>query len=476
MFSKLKPHSAVQRTGLPWLPTVPSHWRMVRAKEVLHPVDIRSASGEETLLTVSSAKGVVPRASANVTMFQAASYAGHKLCWPGDLVINSLWAWGRGLGVSQHHGIVSTAYGVYRPRDTRSLNATFLHELVRSTPFHWELQVRSKGVWISRLQLTDDSFLRAPLSLPPGEEQAAIVRYLSHANRRIDQAIAAKRKLIRLLEEQKQVIVNQAVTRGLDVNASLKESGVLWLREIPTHWSVWPIGRLARVGNGSTPARSNPQYWDAGHFPWLNSSSVNQGIVTAAGQFVTATALSECHLPIVPPGSVLIAITGQGKTRGTAAVLELEATINQHIAFLTPNTRTIRAPFLKATLDAAYAELRRISDDSGSTKGALTCGDLKAFRVPVPPLAEQQQILDFVHHETQQMDAAIVRAAHEIDLLREFRTRLTSDVVTGQVDVREIAASLPDVSLDALAESVDGSVDDELDELAEEFAEDAALV
>lgn len=472
MFKNLKPYSAVQPSDLPWLPVVPAHWQLVRAKDVLRPVDIRSTTGDETLLTVSSSRGVVPRSSANVTMFQAASYAGHKLCWPGDLVINSLWAWGRGLGVSQHHGIISTAYGVYRPRDTRSLNAAFLHELVRSEPFHWELQVRSKGVWISRLQLTDDSFLRAPLPLPPGEEQAAIVRYLAHANRRIDQAIAAKRKLIRLLEEQKRVLATQAITKGLDDSAATKDSGVAWIGEIPTHWSVWPIGRLARVGNGSTPARSNPRYWDAGHFPWLNSSLVNQGIVRTADQFVTATALSECHLPVVPRGSVLIAITGQGKTRGTAAVLEIEATINQHIAFLTPDARTIRAAYLKATLDAAYPELRRISDDSGSTKGALTCGDLKAFRVPVPPLVEQQRVLDFVHQETRQMDEAIVRAAHEIDLLREFRTRLTSDVVTGQVDVRSIAASLPDVSPDELAEPVDGS----LDELAEEFVEDAALV
>ena len=91
-------------------------------------------------------------------MFQAESYAGYKLCWPGDLVINSLWAWGRGLGVSRYHGIVSSAYGVYRLRPPYRKYSHYIHRLVRSEPFNLELRLRSKGIWISRLQLTDESY------------------------------------------------------------------------------------------------------------------------------------------------------------------------------------------------------------------------------------------------------------------------------------------------------------------------------
>lgn len=167
---------------LPWLVEIPEHWKLCRAKEIFAPLDIRSVGGLEEVLTVSSAHGVVPRKFANVTMFEAASYEGHKLCWPGDLVINSLWAWAFALGVSQYHGIVSTAYGVYRLLSRVQVDLRFIHLLLRSVPFQWELQTRSKGIWISRLQLTDESFLDAPLPLPTLEEQMSIAKYLDYAD------------------------------------------------------------------------------------------------------------------------------------------------------------------------------------------------------------------------------------------------------------------------------------------------------
>jgi type I restriction enzyme S subunit len=243
-------------------------------------------------------------------MFKANSYAGHKLCWPGDLVINSLWAWNGGLGVSRHHGIVSTAYGVYRARNTSEVNPYYLHELLRSSAFQWELQVRSKGVWISRLQLTDTAFLDAPIPLPPPEEQAAIARFLVWATNRLDRAIGAKRRIIALLQEQRQAIIHRAVTRGLDPSVPLKDSGIPWLEEIPEHWEVWRISRFAAVGNGSTPSRAEPRFWTGGHYPWLNSSQINRGHIDSSDQFVTPVALRECHLPKVTAGSILVAITG----------------------------------------------------------------------------------------------------------------------------------------------------------------------
>ena len=446
MIAGLKPYPAMKDSGVAWLGEVPEHWKVWRGKNLFRCIDIRSETGKEELLTVSSEHGVVPRRTAAVTMFKAESYAGHKLCWPDDLIINSLWAWARGLGVSRYHGIVSTAYGVYRPRTGADVDPQFVHDLVRSTPFHWELRVRSKGVWTSRLQLTDESFVGAPFPLPPRWEQAAIVRFLDHMDRRIRRYIRAKQKLVKLLEEQKQAIIHRAVTRGLDSNVRLKPSGVEWLGDVPAHWEVWQIGHFAAVGNGSTPSRGNAAFWAGGTYPWLNSSSVNAGTITQADQCVTEMALRECHLPRVPGGSVLVAITGQGKTRGTAAVLKIEATINQHIAFITPRSRKRSASpdYLRAFLVAAYHELRRMSDDSGSTKGALTCEDLRHFRVALPPFDEQMQIAQWSMEATAAVGSTIDRAHREISLLREYRTRLIADVVTGKLDVREVAARLPD--------------------------------
>ena len=409
---------------------------------MLAPVDIRSTTGKEELLSVSSQEGVIPRRSANVTMFKAESYVGYKLCWPGDLVINSLWAWAYGLGVSQHHGIVSSAYGVYRPSDR--VDPRFIHLLMRSVPFQWELQVGSKGIWKSRLQLTDDAFLGAPIPLPRLREQRAIVRYLDHVGRRIRRYVSAKEKLIGLLEEEQQAIINQAVTRGLDPSVRLNPSGVEWLGDVPEHWEVPRIGHFSKVGNGSTPSRQNATYWSGGTHPWLTSSSVNQVTITRADQFVTDSAMRNCHLPKVRAGSVLIGITGQGKTRGMAAILGIEATINQHMAYITPRAVGVSTQYLHVYLTAAYRELRALSESSGSTKAALTCEDIKHFQVALPPKEEQDQLVTIVTGELVATDAATARARRQINLLQEYRTRLIADVVTGKLDVREAAAGLPD--------------------------------
>ena len=443
MIAGLKPYAEYKESGLPWLGKVPVHWEVKRAKSIFQRVDIRSKTGQEELLTVSSARGIVPRKTANVTMFKAESYLGYKLCWPGDLVINSLWAWAGGLGVSKHHGIISSAYGVYRIREDAPMLPAFIHEVARSSSFNWELKVRSKGVWISRLQLTDISFLDAPMHIPPVVEQDAIVRFLDWANGRLERAIRAKRKVIALLNEQKQAIIHRAVTRGLDPSVPLKPSGIPWLGDIPQHWEIWRISRFARVGNGSTPSRAKPVYWTNGRFPWLNSSQVNRGFIDCADQFVTEAALRECHLPRVPAGSVLVAITGQGKTRGTSAILCIEATINQHIAFITPRAPLASAQYIHLALVAAYGHLRAISDDSGSTKGAITCEDLKRFKIAIPPRSEQDELIEQIRAQTHGLDSAISRLTSEIELLREYRTRLVADVVTGKLDVREAAAKLP---------------------------------
>ena len=135
MIEGLKPYAEYKESGQEWLGRVPAHWVTKRGKSCMTAIDRRSQAGKEELLTVSSARGVIPRNTAKVTMFKAESYAGYKLCWPGDLVINSLWAWAGGLGVTQHHGIISTAYSVYRSRPSAQINPRYLHELVRSSAF-----------------------------------------------------------------------------------------------------------------------------------------------------------------------------------------------------------------------------------------------------------------------------------------------------------------------------------------------------
>jgi len=217
----LDPHPKLKPSGVEWLGEVPEHWEVRRGKYIFRPMDVRSVTGGEELLTVSSTYGVVPRASSSVsvTMFKAESYVGSKLCWPGDLVINSLWAWAHGLGVSSHHGIVSSAYGVYRLRRLYREYASYIHWLVRSLAFQKELRIRSKGIWISRLQLTDESFLAAFLPVPPAQEQTAIAEYLNQVTQDIDKSITLARQEINLLREYRTRLISDVVTGKVDVRA-----------------------------------------------------------------------------------------------------------------------------------------------------------------------------------------------------------------------------------------------------------------
>jgi type I restriction enzyme S subunit len=278
------------------------------------------------------------------------------------------------------------------------------------------------------------------LLLPPLEEQRAIADYLGREMGRLDGLVAAKERLLGLLAEKRRALITRAVTRGIDPLAPLRDSDIPWLGEIPAHWGIWKVGHFAVVGNGSTPSRDNAEYWTEGLIPWLNSSVVNQEEVTEADQFITEKAFRECHLPLVKSGSVLVGITGQGKTRGQAVVLSFEATINQHLAFITPKKGVVNPWFLRWAFFAAYDFLRSISDDAGGTKGALTCEEVSALRMPLPPFDEQRAIVAHITTETAKLDALRAATERTIALLKEHRAALIAAAVTGKINVqREIA-------------------------------------
>ena len=452
MTSELRPYSAYKYTDVPWLGEVPKHWTVKRGKALFHCVDIRSSTGEEELLTVSSERGVVPRSSATVTMFKAESYVGYKLCWPRDLVINSLWAWARGLGVSRHHGIISSAYGVYRLRPSYSEYSAYFHELVRSMPFNWELRVRSKGIWISRLQLTDEAFLGAPFPLPPSQEQAAIVLYLDHVNRRIQRYIRAKQKLIALLEEQKQAIIHQAVTGQIDVRTgrpypAYKDSGVEWLGKVPERWEVRRLRNAVtmRVSNvdkhvreGETPVRLC-NYVDV-----YNHDCINQQI-----DFMRATATPEEIKKFrLEKGDVLITKDSEAwdDIGVPAVVMEPSDDLisGYHLALLRPFDDELIGGYLLRSLQSRGLAHQLHVEAKGVTRYGLSHADIKSVWLVVPLLPEQAAIVHFLDKTTSDIDTAIDGARRQVEVLGEYRTRLIADVVNGKLDVREAAARLRD--------------------------------
>ena len=414
------PYPAYKESELAWLDAVPRDWEVKRAKYVFRPIDKRSVDGAEDLLTVSSERGVVPRSGANVTMFEAESYAGHKLCWPGDLVINSLWAWAGGLGFADRHGIVSTAYGVYRPR--REGDVKYLNLALRSGVYRWELTVRSRGIWTSRLQLTDPAFFDMPIVLPPAKDQAAIVRYLDHIDSRIQRFIAAKERLIELLEEEKRAIIHRAVTRGVDPDVPFKSSGVGWLGKIPRDWTV---RRLRFVATIKTGGRDTDDRVDDGPFPFyvrsqkverIDSYSFNGEAVLTAGDGAGVGRVFHHH-----PG-------GPGEAHQRVYKFDRFRGISGRFLF----------EYMRANLAREVMQL-----SAKATVDSLRRPMLASFPVAIPPPAEQEAITRAIDLRCKGIEQAVDRTHLELDLVHEYRSRLISDVVTGKLDVRSAAQHLP---------------------------------
>jgi type I restriction enzyme S subunit len=282
--------------------------------------------------------------------------------------------------------------------------------------------IRAYSNAVSMPHLTAEKLARIPMPLPHLEEQRAIADYLDRETARIDTLIKEQQRLIDMLRERRRAVALHAIYEPISAGAVTDK-----------------LGRSAHIGNGSTPRRESTAYWDGGDIPWLNSSVVNEPRVTRSEQFVTAVALRECHLPVVAPGSVLVGLTGQGKTRGTATILDIEATVNQHVAYVTPDRNTWLPEYLLWSLRASYDELRRLSEENGSTKGGLTCEALKQFRLAVPALDEQRRIAAYLNEQTVKIDALIAETERFIELARERRAALITAAVTGRIDIRKMA-------------------------------------
>ena len=218
----LHPNVSLTPSGIPSLGDVPAHWDLRRAKFTYHESDQRSYSGVEELMSVSHITGVTPRKQ-NVTMFLAQSNEGYKLCRPGDIVVNTMWAYMAALGVARQSGLVSPSYGVYRPRVDGLVNSEYMDLLLRTENYRVEYTRRSKGITASRLRLYPDDFLDIPFLRPPTDEQTHIVKYLRRATANVDSTIDRTHRQIALMNEYRTRLIADVVTGELDVRTPVAQ-------------------------------------------------------------------------------------------------------------------------------------------------------------------------------------------------------------------------------------------------------------
>jgi type I restriction enzyme, S subunit len=355
---------------------------------------------------------------------------------------------------------------VYRPKTAYTDYWRFFHYLLRSAAYKWELQTRSKGVWLSRLQLSDAAFLDMPIVIPPVEDALAIVRYLDHANRRIDRYIRAKRKLIALLNEQKQVIIQQAVTRGLDSNVRFKPSGVEWLGDVPEHWEVVLNQRIFK--EEIRPHNGQPE-------TQLSLSQRDGLIATSDMQERSLQTSTFDNWKVTVPGDLVL---NRFKAHlGVFFAATLRGIVSFHYGVFAPRRPLITKYFELLYHTRPYRAIYA-GRSNGMTVGLQNLSNQNFYNVRsvVPPIDEQERIVSFTEEATAKIDRSIESANREIMLIREYRTRLIADVVTGKIDVREAAQHLPAEDfapemlseVEALSEEDEDTETEELETIAED--------
>jgi type I restriction enzyme S subunit len=427
-------HESYKDSDIDWIGEVPASWSVEPGRQCLYESKEKNIGMKEsTVLSLSYGK-VIVKDEDKLTGLVPESFETYQVIRPGDIIIrgtdlqNDMTSLRTGL--ARDNGIITSAYINLRPR--AEIHPEFLHYLLHSYDVKKVFYALGSGLR-QNLSYEDFKYLRLPVpSLP---EQRAIASFLDGKCAKIDEAVRIKEEQIKLLRERRQILIQQAVTRGLNPDAPMKDSGIDWIGQIPAHWRARKISHIGAVGNGSTPSRSNSAYWQGGDIPWLNSSKVNDFVINRAEQFVTVKAKRECHLPSVEPGDLVMGITGQGRTRGMVAISKISTTINQHLAYIRVKSDEVYNEYLLYFFVASYEWLRHQSDSSGSTKGAITCEDIKNYVVLIPPLPEQEAIFAHIRDGGGAIDAAISIKEDQIAALKEYKSSLINAAVTGKIKV-----------------------------------------
>ncbi len=426
MFADLRPYPRTSHSSIPWAPELPDHWTVQRGKALFTRVE-RQPSDDDGVVTCFRDGIVTLRSRRRTTGFtESLKEIGYQGIRRGDLVIHAMDAFAGAAGVSDSDGKGTPVYSVCVPRGSASPHyyAAVVREMARSS---W-IQALSRGVRERSTDFRFEMFATQPLPVPPDVEQAEIVKYLAHANARIDKAVGAKRRLIALLDEQKRSAIAQ--TMGA-VSEGRRE-----LRHI--------LRQLVDCEHKTAPVVEGTDWWI------LRTSSVKEGEIRWDGAYTTdESSYREWTSRAVPePGDVIF--TREAPVGEEAVIPEgRPVALGQRTVLMKLRRDVMDPQFLVYQIYGGLPRERILLATQGSTVGHFNMDDIAWMQIAVPPLDDQRALVARIDEISARANAVITRKSREIELLQEFRARLVADVVTGRVDVREIANDLSDIALDA---------------------------
>ncbi|MEW6141489.1 MAG: hypothetical protein AB1733_24975 [Thermodesulfobacteriota bacterium] len=460
MITSLKPYPAYKDSGVPWLGKVPEHWTVRRLKSVVaHINELTNAKHPDDLyIAMEHVESWTGRLRAPSGDIQFNSQV--KRFRAGDVLFGKLRPYLAKVIRPHQHGVCVGEFFVLR--STHVVISPYLEAALRSAPVIHYVDSSTFGAKMPRADWTFVGNMFFPL--PPLPEQTAIVRFLDYMDRRVRRYIRAKQKLIKLLEENRQALIHRAVTGQIDVRTgqpypAYKDSGIEWLGKVPAHWEVVPIKRaFSSMDYGISESGSN-----SGTIRLLTMGHVRDGQVMIPDTGGVETVDSSL---LLSRGDLLFNRTNSAVLVGKVALFSgnvSPVTFSSYLVRMRP-TKENEPEFLNLVLNDA-STLSRARREAIPSLHQSNLNPTRYGRLPVvlPPKLEQKAILQQLREQTNRIKAAISSARREIDLLREYRERLIADVVTGKVDVREVAARLPEEppEEEAALEEIDETVEDD---------------
>ena len=459
----MTPYPEYKATNLPWLPQIPAHWALVKIRELFTERNQKVSDKEYAPLSVSKG-GVVPQIS---TVAKTDNGDNRKLVKVGDFVINSRSDRKGSSGISAYDGSVSLINLVLKPRN--DYNRGYLHYLLKSIPFIEEYYRNGRGI-VADLWTTRYSEMKTiSIPTPTAAEQEQIVRYLDSMTAKINKLIRAKKKQIALLQEQKQAIINQAVTKGLNPNAEMKDSGIDWLGQIPAKWAVKPLKRVCKVNAG------------VGH---LSKKLSDDALVTFLPmENISVDGKIDCSqkqpLKNVKTGfsafavnDVVVAKITPCFENGKGACLD---NLDTEIGFGTTELIVLRS--FSNQINSQYLYCITMLTSFRRNGAEVMTGSAGQKRVPanfianftcgIPPLEEQNAIVQYLAKQNALFEKTLNGIKKEIEIILEYKNSLIASVVTGQVDIRNIQVEEFDPA-DLITETDDDSAEEESSEESEE--------
>ena len=411
----MKRYKKYKPSGIDWIGEIPEHWKIERTKWVFNESKLRNRELEfidEDLLSVSEYYGVAKRVEKidnNDILNRAESLSEYKIVSAGELVINIMLAWKKGLGISDYNGIVSPSYCVFNLTNNNG-NPRFFHYLYRTDLYSEIFRQNSRGIIDSRLRLYPEEFFNLLTILPSPEEQTAIANYLDEKTARIDKLIANKQKLIKLLKEKRTAIINQAVTKCIDPNVKLKPSGIEWLGDIPVHWELKKLKYVASLRSGESITADNIRQED--EYPVFGGNGLRgfTSEYTHEGDFIL--------------------IGRQGALCGNVNYAKDKFWASEHAVVV--------SRFNKENI-IWLGELLRVMNlnqySMSAAQPGLSVKRIENLFIPYSSIEEQQKIGKHIESLTQRTDVRLTKIENGIELLQEYRTALISEVVTGKIKV-----------------------------------------